>query len=160
MLQLLILVLFGFSAWQLVRSGFFSAKVTDTAEVKLTAEEASALRRLLKPAPAAAPTGGTKVAIGQIRGLEERLAEIEKVTSPAGLSVSASSDLRVIQRDVENLKDREAFHAQVVKDQMAELGSQMRWMVGTMVTLNVAIIGFFWQLLIKGGKSKETQRLG
>ena len=91
----------------------------------------------------------------QVRGLEERLAAIEKLTNPAGLSSDASGDLRVIQRDLENLKDKEAFHVQVVKDQMTELGTQTRWVLGTMVTLNLAIVGFFWQLSSKRAKSKE-----
>jgi hypothetical protein len=77
------------------------------------------------------------------------------VTAPGALSLTASSDLGAIQRDLENLKDRETFHIQVVKDQMSELGSQARWVLGTMVTLDLAIIGFFWQLLIKRAKSKE-----
>ena len=86
------------------------------------------------------------------------MTEIERVTAPGALSLTASSDLRVIQRDLENVKDREAFHIQVVRDQMTELGNQMRWVLGTMVTLDLAIIGFFWQLSTKRAKSKEEQK--
>jgi len=105
-LQLVTLVMFGLLGWQMIRYEFLQNNPTDTAAIKLTSEEVNALRKILKPAPAPS-TGGTKVAISQIRGLDERLAEIEKVTAPGALSLTASSDPRVIQHDFENLKDRE-----------------------------------------------------
>ena len=151
-LQLLIIVMLGMSAWLVFRSGLPHNASTDTAAIKLTADEVGALKKLLKPEPVL-PTGGSKISIHQIRGLDDRLTAIEKVTAPGTLSLTASSDVRVVQRDLENLKDKEEFHIQAVKDQVGELATQTRWLLGTMVTLNLAIIGFFWQFLIKRDKS-------
>jgi hypothetical protein len=60
-----------------------------------------------------------------------------------------------MQRDLEDLKSREAFHVQVVKDQMTELANSARWMLSIIVTLNLAIIGFFWQLSTKRNRDRE-----
>jgi hypothetical protein len=82
----------GLSGWHVIRSGFLSEQQAGTTGISLTATEVTALRKLLKPAPLPS-TGGTKVAISQVRGLEERLQEIEK-TSSDELSPAASSDTK------------------------------------------------------------------
>ena len=38
------------------------------------------------------------------------------------------------------------FQGQLIKEQRAESWDQLKWTMGLMVTLQLAILGFFWQL--------------
>lgn len=120
----------------------------ETVSIGLTNEELVALKRLVKPTPPPALSGITQLRISQVRDLEERLSALEKGLGPPGesLSAAASGDLRLIHKDVENLREQVTFQGQLIKEQRAESWDQLKWTMGLMVTLQLAILGFFWQL--------------
>jgi hypothetical protein len=107
--------------WQYQRTGLRGPR--ETISIGFTNEELISLRKLIKPTTSDSSRRGTQVAISQVRDLEERLTALEKAV-PLGdsLSAAANNDLRLLQRDIEALKERQIFQGQLIKDQRANFG--------------------------------------
>jgi hypothetical protein len=140
--------------WQYQRTGLGGPR--ETVSIGFTNEQLVSLRKLIKPTPPNSKQRGTQVSISQVRDLEERLAVLEKAV-PLGdsLSAAANNDLRLLQRDIEALRDRQIFQDQLIKDQRAEVWDQLKLWIGTMVTVNLAILAFFWQIVRSGREGKS-----
>jgi hypothetical protein len=113
----------------------------------LSSEELAAVRRLIG-AKTANMEGRTQLNPLQVRGLEDRLERLEKAI-PLGdsLSAAANNDLRLLQRDMQALKEQQVFQGQMIKDQRAELSDEIKAWIGIMATLNLAVLAFFWMIV-------------
>ncbi len=145
LLGICLVALIALNIWQYSRPSQRTSG--NTVSIGLTSDELASVRKLIRPAPPG-PFRGSQVAINQVRDLEERLGALEKaVPLTDSLSAAANNDLRLLQRDIDALKERQIFQEEVIKDQRAEMWDQMKLLVGIMETINFAILGFFWLLV-------------
>jgi hypothetical protein len=128
--------------WQYQRTDLHAPG--ETVSIGLTSKELIALRKLIRPTTANSNRAGTtQLSIAQIRDLEERLAALEKaVPMSDSLSAAANNDLRLLQRDIDALKDQQIFQGQMIKDQTAELRDEVKMWMGIMVTVNLAVLAW------------------
>lgn len=150
-----LLIACALAVWQFRQTGLNAPR--ETVSIGLTNEELVALRRLIKPS-SPKTVRGTQVHISQVRDLEDRLTALEKSIGqlPNALSATASNDLKLIHKELENLKERVTFQGQLFKDQRAEFWEQLKWWTGIMVTLFLALLGSFWHLSKKEHSRKSV----
>jgi hypothetical protein len=97
-----------------------SRTALETVSMGLSREELAAVRGLIQPKTANIYPGMTQLSTIQVRGLEERLERLEKaIPLSDSLSAAANNDLRLLQRDIQALKEQQVFQGQMIKDQRA-----------------------------------------